>query len=103
MLVLVPMPVPDRAIDVGLLLALLVMLTAPVRAPEVVGVNRTVTVQDAPTARVEQVFVWLKSPDAETAETLAEVVPELDTVTVWVADGLPTMVPGKDSVLGFGL
>jgi hypothetical protein len=56
-LVLVPMPLPERAMVVGLLLALLVMVTAPVRVPDVVGVNETVTVQEAPTARVEQLFV----------------------------------------------
>ena len=95
MLVVVPMPLPDRAIDVGLLLALLVIVTAPVRAPDVVGVNFTVTVQDAPTASVAQVFVWLKSPVAATPETVADVVPELVTVTVCVADELPTIVAGE--------
>ena len=57
MLVSVPMPLPVREIDVGLLLALLVNVTAPVRVPETVGLNVTVTVQDAPTARVVQLFV----------------------------------------------
>ena len=59
MLVSVPMPLPVRAIDVGLLLALLVRVTAPVRVPDVVGRNVTCTVQEAPTARVEQLFVWV--------------------------------------------
>src|SRR5258706_8933263 len=103
MLVLVPMPLPDKAIDVGLLLALLVILTAPVRAPEVVGVNLTVTVQEAPTARLEQLLVWLKSPVAETAEMVAVVVPELDTDTAWVADELPTIVLAKERLVGVGL
>src|SRR2546421_645286 len=103
MLVSVPMPLPDRGIASGLLLALPVRVTAPVRVPDAAGVNFTVTVQEAPTARVEQVFVWLKSPLAETAETIADVVPVLVTVTAWVADGVPTMVPGKERLAGFGL
>src|SRR2546421_503885 len=103
MLVSVPMPLPDRGIASGLLLALPVRVTAPVRVPDAAGVNFTVTVQEAPTARVEQVFVWLKSPLAETAETVADVVPVLVTVTAWVADGVPTMVPGKDRLAGVGL
>jgi hypothetical protein len=66
-------------------------------------VNVTFTVQDAPTDSVEQLFVWLKSPVAATAEIVADVVPELDTVTCCVADELPTTVPGKDRLGGFGL
>ena len=42
---------------VGLLLALLVTVSVPVRAPDAVGLNATVTVQDAPTATEAQVFV----------------------------------------------
>ena len=103
MLVSVPMPLPVRAIVVGLLLALLVMVTAPVRVPDAVGVTVTVTVHDAPTARVEQLFVCLKSPVAVIAEIVADVVPELDTVTVCAADELPTIVPAKDRLVGFVL
>src|SRR5258705_3518628 len=103
MLVLVPMPLPDKAIDVGLLLALLVILTAPVRAPEVVGVNLTVTVQEAPTVRLEQLLVWLKSPVVETAEMVAVVVPELDTDTAWVADEVPTIVLAQERLVGLGV
>ena len=50
MLVSVPMPLPDSATVVGLLLALLVTVRVPVRVPDAVGVNATVTVHDAPTA-----------------------------------------------------
>jgi hypothetical protein len=103
MLVVLPIPLPDRATVVGLLLALLVMVTAPARDPAAVGVNRTVTVQDAPTASVAQLLVWLKSPDAATPETVAEVVPVLVTVTVWVGAEAPTTVPAKDRLDGFGL
>ena len=56
-LVSVPMPLPVREIEVGLLLALLVTVTPPARAPDAVGRNVTVTVQDAPTATVAQLFV----------------------------------------------
>src|SRR5690349_7958985 len=91
------MPLPDSEIAVGLLLALLVMLTEPVRLPDVVGVNPTVTVHDAPTASVPQLLVWLKSPFAETPETVADVVPLLVTDTVCVAADWPTMVAGNVS------
>ncbi len=78
-------------------------VTAPVRAPDVVGVNVTVTVHEAPTASVEQLLVWLKSPLAVTPETVAVVVPVLVTVTVWVAEELPTTVPAKLRLDGLGL
>src|SRR5690242_181 len=79
------------------------MLTAPVRVPVAVGVNRTVTVHDAPTARLAQVLLWLKSPLAETADTVAVVVPVLVTVTVCAADELPTRVPAKVRPVGVRL
>jgi hypothetical protein len=59
MLVLGPMPLPDRPIVVGLLLALLVTVTEPVRPPSAVGRNVTETAQDAPTASVPQLLVWV--------------------------------------------
>src|SRR5437867_4134385 len=97
------MPLPDRAITTGLLLALPVMVTEPVRAPAAVGLNVTETVQEAPTASVEQLLVWLKSPLAVTPETVAAVVPVLVTVAVWAADELPDMVVGKERLDGFAL
>src|SRR3954471_24288959 len=103
MLVVVPMPLPDSEIAVGLLLALLVIVTAPVRVPAVVGVNRTVTAHEAPTARLEQVLVWLKSPVAVMPETVAVVVPELVSVNDCGAAEAPTTVAGKDRLVGFGL
>ena len=48
---------PDSATVVGLLLALLVTVRVPERAPAAVGLNATVTVHEAPTATEEQVFV----------------------------------------------
>jgi threonine dehydrogenase-like Zn-dependent dehydrogenase len=67
----------------GLLLALLATVRVPARVPDAVGVNATLTVHELPTATVEQVLVWLKSPVTATFETAAAVVPELVTVTVW--------------------
>src|SRR6476469_9359868 len=58
-LVSAPMPLPVRDTVVGLLLALLVIVADPVRVPDAVGRNVTVTVQDALTASVPQLFVWL--------------------------------------------
>jgi hypothetical protein len=103
MSVVLSTPLPDSAIVTGLLLALPVRVTAPVRAPPAVGVNFAVTVQDAPTASEEQLFVWLKSPLAVTPETVAAVVPVLVTVAVWVAEELPTTVVGNARLDGFVL
>ena len=46
----VPAPVPVSATVVGLFVALLVTVTEPVRVPEAVGRNATLTEQDAPAA-----------------------------------------------------
>ena len=73
MLVLLLMPLPVRAMAVGLLLALLAIEMLPVREPPVVGLKLTVTVQEAPTAREVQLLVWLKSPLAVTPETVGQV------------------------------
>src|SRR5258708_1789989 len=100
MLVLLPMPLPLRATVVGLLLALLVTVTVPERAPDAVGLNETLTVQEPPTAMLAQLLVWLKSPVTVTPETVAEVVPVLVTVTVRAAAVEPTTVPAKDRLAG---
>src|SRR5579863_8332155 len=100
MSVVLPMPLPLRATAVGLLLALLVTVSEPVRAPAAVGLNDTVTAQEPPTAIVPQLLVWLKSPVTATFETVAELVPELVTVTTWAAAVEPTTVPGKDTLAG---
>jgi hypothetical protein len=102
MLVVVPMPLPDSATVVGLLLALLVTVSVPVRLPATVGVNATLTVQEPPTAMVEQLFVWVKSPLADTADTVADAVPLLLTITACVAVVLPTTVLANDRLAGFG-
>jgi hypothetical protein len=81
-------------------LALLVTVRVPVRFPDAVGLNVTLTVQMLPAATLEQLLVWLKSPVAATPETAAVVVPELVTVTVFAAEAEPTSVPGKDRLAG---
>src|SRR5580698_1389273 len=100
MLVVLLMPVPLSPTVVGLSLALLVTVRVPVRAPPAVGLNVTVTVQVPLTAMVVQLLVWLKSPVAETPETVADVVPELVIVTAWVGAVEPTRVLGKDRLAG---
>ena len=100
MLVLLSMPEPDSPMVVGLLLALLVTVSEPVRVPPVVGVKVTVTAQDAPTAMVPQLLVWLKSPVAETPETVAAVVPVLAIVTVCGVACAPTTVLPKARLPG---
>src|SRR5260370_18327400 len=94
------MPLPLRPTVVGLLLALLVTVKVPVRVPDAVGLNATDTVQEPPTATAVQLLVWLKSPVTATFETVAELVPELVTVTVCAAAVEPTIVPGKDRLAG---
>jgi hypothetical protein len=60
-------PVPLRATPCGLPVPEDETVTAPDRVPPAVGVNATFTVQVLPCARVDgHVFVWLKSPLAET-------------------------------------
>src|SRR5216683_306255 len=100
MLVVPSMPFPLRVAVVGLLLALLVTVRVPVRDPAAVGWNLTVTVQEPPTATAVQLLVWLKSPVTATFETVAEVVPELVTVTVCAAAVEPTTVRAKDRLAG---
>src|SRR5260370_33875170 len=100
MLVVLPMPVPLRATVVGLLLALLVTVSVPVRARAAVGWNETVTAQDPPTATLPQLLLWLKSRVTAPFETVAEVVPELVTVTVCAAAGGPTTVRANDRLAG---
>src|ERR1700730_9817612 len=100
MLVLLSIPVPLSATLVGLLLALLVTGGVPVRFPPAVGLNVTVTVQEPPAATAVQLLAWLKSPVTATLETVAEVVPELVTVTVCAAVAEPTTVRANDRLAG---
>jgi hypothetical protein len=82
-------PVPDRPPACGLVLALSVMVSVPVRLPKAVGVNVTEISQVAPAANVlgdnGQVEVWAKSPDVE--------IPETVSGTVWLFFRV-TLCPG---------
>src|ERR1700744_153703 len=99
MLVVEVMPLPLSPTVSGLLLALLFTVRVPVFVAAV-GVNLTVTVQVPLTAIEVQLLVWLKAPVTATLETVAAVVPELVTVTVWVAGEEPTRVAGEDRLGG---
>jgi hypothetical protein len=94
-------PVPLRVtVRVGLV-ALLDTVTFPEAAPAAVGVNVTLTVQDAPAAiEAPQVLVDANGPVAETEDTLAAAPPVLVTVTVWAAEVEPTAWLPKDRELG---
>src|ERR1039457_356981 len=94
-------PVPLRAtVRVGLV-ALLDTVTFPEAAPAAVGVNVTLTVQDAPAAiEAPQVLVDANGPVAETEDTLAAAPPVLVTVTVWAAEVEPTAWLPKDREVG---
>jgi hypothetical protein len=81
-LVLPVPPVPVSVTVVGLFDALLVMVRFPVRVPDAVGVNVTLTVHDPPAAiDAPQVLVSAKSPDAATWDMDAAAVSVLVTVT----------------------
>ena len=71
----------------------------PVRLPEVVGVNVTMTVQVALAATVEATVQVppeiAKSPDTERADTVAVALPLLVTVKVMELEVSPTVVSAK--------
>lgn len=80
-------PVPVRLTVCGLLAALLLIVIAPVRCPETVGVKVTAIVQVAPGASAEpQVLDCAKSPEAVIEEMVAAAAPLL--VSVIVCGGL---------------
>ena len=57
------MPVPVNFTSCGLVLALLLKVSAPVNAPATLGLNFTLTVQLLLAAsELEQLLVWLKPP-----------------------------------------
>ncbi|HYZ52078.1 MAG TPA: hypothetical protein VE733_01000, partial [Streptosporangiaceae bacterium] len=73
----------------------------PEAAPAAVGVNVTLTVQDAPAAIEDpQVFVSANGPLAEIDDTLAVALPVLVTVTVLAALVDPTTWLPKDRDAG---
>jgi hypothetical protein len=99
--VVVPMPLPDKEMVVGLFTALLVTVTDPVRAPAAVGVNVTLMVQLAPTARlVPQLFVCAKSPVAAIELIVAAAVPPFVSVVDCAAVVEPTTVDGNARLPG---
>src|SRR3984957_2201987 len=94
-------PVPDSATVSGLPGALEATDRVPLAAPLAVGANLTLTVHDPPAAmEAPQVLVWLKAPVTDTPETLAAVVPGLDTVTVCAALVEPTASLPNDRLDG---
>jgi hypothetical protein len=89
-------PIPVRDAVCGLPEALSETLRLPLRAPLAVGVKLTVIPQFAPPARlVPHVFVWLKSPLADTLKMLSAMEPVFVRVACWEALDEPTLVPGK--------
>jgi hypothetical protein len=74
--------VPARVTALGLFVALLVMVSVPVREPAAVGAKVTPTAQVAPTAMLApQVLVCAKSPEVATPATDAAAVPVFRTVS----------------------
>src|SRR5437588_160804 len=111
--VVVPMPLPERPIVSGLVVALAVRVGAqvrvpdavtvrlPVRDPAAVGVNVTFTVQEEPAAiLLPQLLVWLKSPEVPTEPTGAAAVPLLVTVTACGALDEPVATEPKPTAVG---
>jgi hypothetical protein len=76
----------------GLLLALSVTVSVPVRVPDAVGVKITLMTQLVPGAMLAvQLLVWAKSPLAAMLDKVSVPVPELVSMTVWPALGVPTV------------
>jgi hypothetical protein len=97
-------PVPDSDTVSAGLVALLLTVSVPVRAPEAVGVKVTLTVQLAPAAiDVPQVLVCAKSPLVVTEDTDAAAFPEFDKVTDCAPLVVLTVWLAKVSEPGFAL
>ncbi len=94
-------PVPDRLRVPVPFVPLVVTLTVPVRAPDVDGVNDTLTVQVPLTARAAAQLLdepkSLEPEDTETPVTVKLAVPLLVMVTDWVALVVPTVWLPNDS------
>ena len=79
-----PVPVPVRLMLWVAGLALSATVIEPVRDPLVVGVKVTLTVQEAPGARLEpQLLVWEKSPLAVMLEIVRAAPPLLAKTIAW--------------------
>src|SRR5437762_381592 len=102
MLVELLIPLPASPTVSGLLLALLVTVKVPVRAPPAVGVNVTVTVQEPPAAAMaeQQMLVWEKAPRVARDATVAAELVGLATGTVWAALVEPVATEPKLSAVG---
>jgi hypothetical protein len=94
-------PVPDKLTVCGLLLALSVKVSVPVRAPVAVGVNATLAVQELPAARLLlHVLVSEKLLPTVMLVKVTVAVPELVTFTNCGALLVPTAWLAKVRVLG---
>ena len=90
-------PVPVRATDAGVLVALPATTSVPIEVVAAVGLNSTETVQDAPAANVvPQVVADLRNGAEAVSEVNVTVtVPVFLTVTVIAAEVEPIVVDGK--------
>ena len=89
-------PVPLRPTVWGLLLALSVSVSVPVRFPAAVGVKVTLIVQPAAAAtEPAQVLVWEKSRLVVIVRGMRPPVPVLVSVSVCGGLGVETVCPGK--------
>jgi hypothetical protein len=80
------MPVPVNFTSCGLVLALLLKVSAPVNAPATLGLNFTLTVQLLLAAsELEQLLVWLKPPLVSIDPIERPPEPEFVSVTVFDA------------------
>ena len=94
--IVVFVPIPLRLTACGLPVALLVMLTAPVRAPIAAGVNTMLIVQEAPAASVAGKLVGqlpperAKSPPTVMLLRFRLVLPGFVSEMLWVVLVVPT-------------
>lgn len=96
-----PLPVPLRLTVCGLLGALSVSVSAPVRLPMAVGVNVTLIVQPAFGAiGAGQLLVWEKSPLAAITRGVSIPVPVLVRVIGCEALEVETDCPAKVRLVG---
>ena len=95
------MPVPLKLTLCGLLVALLVMVIAPVRVPASVGVKVTLMLHEPPTPKpAPQLFVEAKSPLAVMLVKLRPALPLFVNVTSCAVLLVPTFYPVKPSDVG---
>ena len=94
-------PVPARLTVCGLVPALSVIVTAPVRVPVVVGVKVTLMVQLDPAVTAPgQLLLWAKSPVAAMLEIVRSAVPVFVNETVCAGLVEPTFWLEKVKLVG---